>query len=267
MMRGIKTAYNKLVFCYRTTGSISDFLRLLINTKRYSRNKKVEKIDYPVLYQLKLGGVYKLLRLRTYSGDIDMLYEIFWQRVYNNTLISWNNFSTIVDLGANIGMTSLFFGLQSPGAVIYALEPDPENFELLITNLSREITGSRLIPVAAAISSDNGVEYLHKKQKSYNSSVSGIDISDTEVRAVNMPTFMREMFIDEIDLLKIDIEGKEAELFSRDLAWLEKVRNIVMECHSEDIRKHAIVTLKTLGFDVYPGNNGRSYADIIWAIR
>ncbi len=267
MISRIKTIYDKLAFCYGVSGSISDFLRLIVNSKKYTRSSTAARPDPPVIYHLKPAGPEKTIMLRTYSGDIEMFYETFWRGIYNNHHIDWDRFTTIVDLGANIGMTALFFTRKSPEAIVYAVEPDPDNFELLTTNLSQEISNSRLIPVQAAITANNGPVYLHKKQRSYNSSVSDTEPADISARGMNMSTFIREMYITEIDLLKIDIEGKEEDLFSGELNWLKKVRNIVMECHSEKIRKDAVAVLIREGFTVYPGNNDRGYADILWAVR
>lgn len=267
MIARIRTIYDKLAFCYAVSGSASDFLRLIINSKKYTRASPAARPDPPVMYRLKPADAEKKIMLRTYAGDIEMFYETFWRGIYNNPGMDWDRFTTIVDLGANIGMTALFFTHKSPGATVYAVEPDPDNFELLTANLSYEISDSRLIPVQAAITAINGPVYLHKKQKAYNSSVSDTEQADISVRGMNMSTFFREMYINEIDLLKIDIEGKEAELFSGETDWLQKVSNIVMECHSEKIRTDAAALLIQYGFTVYSGNNNRNYADILWASR
>lgn len=266
MITRIKTAYSKLAFGYRTASGTADFFRLLINSKKYSRSRVAKRRDPPVLYRLKPGGPEKNVWLRTYSGDIEMLYEIFWRNVYSNNQIRWNQLTNIVDLGANIGMTSLFFA-QKTQATIYAVEPDPDNFEQLTHNLADEISASRLVPVQAAIAAEDKPLFLHKNQKSYNSTVSGTTESDIVVRGMTIKTLFREMYLEQVDLLKIDIEGGEEDLFSVELDWLEMVNNIVMECHSEKIRQFATDQLTNNGFVVSTGNNGSSYANILWACR
>ena len=50
------------------------------------------------------------------------------------------------------------------------------------------------------------------------------------VRAVTMDTVMRETGIDSIDLLKVDIEGAEIEIF-KSCPWIRKVRVLTIELH------------------------------------
>ncbi len=268
MMLRLKTIYSKLAFCYDASGSIADFFRLIVHTRRYARASSVSVEDPPVSYLLQLRRAEsKTVMLRTYAGDIEMFYETFWRGVYNHANLNWSDFEVIVDLGAHIGMTAWYFSMQSPKATIYAVEPDPDNFELLTVNLSDEIAGSRLIPIHAAIAAGDNPVYLHKSLKSYNSHVSDKNISEISVKGMSMSKLISDMYISEIDLLKIDIEGKEEELFSGDMHWLQIVKNIVMECHSESIRMRATTILKQHGFTVFPGKNDRSYADILWGIR
>lgn len=267
MLKKLKTAFDKFRFCLRSSGTSRDLLRLLLNTKKYANAGRNKRNSASVSYLLKLEGQPRQVFLRTYSGDIEMLYEIFWRKTYHSSSVRWQDFNTIIDLGANIGMASLFFAAKSPRATIYAVEPDPENFELLTANLSQEISASRLVPVQSAITAGNGMIHLIRNEKAYNSFVSEEIVSGITVRTRDMEGFLRDMFIDDVDLLKIDIEGREADLFSGDTGWLQKVRNIVMECHSEEIRNKAVSVLQEYGFSVHSRNNDRSYADILWACR
>ncbi|MCC6287524.1 MAG: FkbM family methyltransferase [Chitinophagaceae bacterium] len=255
MIRRLQQALNKLAFCYSTTADSNTFFTLLVNTKKNKR-RNPEQIgnEKPVQYRLSFNKQPKTIYLRTYSGDIAMFYEIFWQKVYEVVINKNTNPHTIIDIGANIGMASLFFSQRFPQAIIYAVEPDADNFEILTENLSEEIQSGNLIPVKAAIADKDGEVYLQKKEYAYNSSVSEVAVSDNKVRAFSMHSFFREMMIEQVDILKIDIEGMEENIFRADTGWLERVNVIVMECHSAAIEQLCRSKLAEYGFDVLKEN-------------
>ncbi len=62
--------------------------------------------------------------------------EIFQNHEYNKHGISINNGDTVIDVGANIGMFSLFFGTQIENLNIYAFEPIPELYRTLKNNMA-----------------------------------------------------------------------------------------------------------------------------------
>ncbi|MFT3749160.1 MAG: FkbM family methyltransferase [Agriterribacter sp.] len=256
MIRRIQQAVHKFVFCYYIAADRNSFLKLLVNTKRYKR-KSPEKSDNekPVQYHFSLNNYPKTIYLRTYSGDIAMLYEVFWQKVYAAVINKITDPRTIVDLGANTGMTSLFFSQHFPQASIYAVEPDADNFEILTENLSEEIQKGNFIPLKAAITGKDGEVYIQKKTYAYNSSVSEVAVSDSKVKAFSMHSFFHEMMIEQVDILKIDIEGMEENVFSEETSWLKMVSVVVMECHSAAIEQLCRARLAEYGFNVMKENS------------
>lgn len=269
MIKRLATALSKFFFCYAICADLASFCRLIINTKKYSRGKTGtvrRNNEQPVVYRLKTGGHEKTIQLRTFAGDIEIFYEIFWKKVYEHPALKEHEINTIADLGANIGMSSLYFSQQFPTATIYAVEPDPFNFDMLTANLSEEILQSRLVPVKAAIYSADGMVNLKQNAKAYNTGIAEED-TGIAVRAVTLDTFIREMMITGIDLLKIDIEGSEAYLFNAPAAWLDIVKIIVMECHSPAIRIKSTVLLREKGFEILPSVEKTGSAELVWAIR
>lgn len=251
MIKRLQQVFHKFLFCYDSTADLSSFFKLIVNTKKY-KNSSSEKIlnDSAVQYRLKFNNQHKTITLRTYSGDIGMLYEIFWQKVYQKVIHKDAGVFTIVDIGANIGMASLFFSQYYPDASIYAIEPDSDNFEMLTQNLSQEIHKGNLIPVKAAITDKDGDVYIQKRDYAYNSFVTYDETSDHKVKAYSMPSFLYEMRIGQIDILKIDIEGMEEKLFSANTDWLEIVQTIVVECHSATAMQLCKNTLTAYGFSI-----------------
>lgn len=265
MLQRLTTAFNKLFFCYRVAADVQTFFRLIINTKKYAITKDKKSNDRPVYYRLILNNIQKNVWLRTYAGDIDIFYEIFWRTAYMHADMPWQQIQTIADLGANAGMSALYLSLRCKEATIYAVEPDEDNFELLTTNLANEILTTKLIPVRAAILPNDGIAFIQKTEKAYNTTITRNFLSGTSVRTISMHTLMKEMLIKEIDLLKIDIEGWEDQIFSGDTGWLDNVKNIVMECHSDDIKSFCRTVLISKGFVIL--SDKEDFPALLWATR
>lgn len=256
MIRRLQQVVSKFIFCYNVTADTGSFFTLLVNTKKYKTNHLLKSdIEKPVQYQFNFNNRHRAIYLRTHSGDIAMLYEIFWQKVYEPAVNKISNPHTIVDLGANIGMTGLFFSQHFPKATIYTVEPNTENYEILTENLSKEIQNGTLVPVKAAITDKDGEAYIQKGIYAYNSMVSEKVVTDNKVRAYNMNTFLYEMMITQVDILKIDIEGMEERIFAQDTDWLEMVNVIVMECHSANIEQLCRLKLAEYGFNITKENH------------
>ena len=133
----------------------------------------------------------------------------------------------IVDAGAHIGMASIGFARRYPLATIFAVEPEPGNFALLCRNVSAY---QQVVPVQAAIWKQDGEVCLGPSQAHVKGAFQVVEESETRVRAITMGTLMREMKIDFIDLLKMDIEGAEKEVFES-CDWIERVGTLAIELH------------------------------------
>lgn len=231
----LNTILSKAIFCFKINSSFLQTVLFIKNSKRYSSTYKKNKLlgtenKELVEYNLLLSGNNIPLSIRTYSGDFDIFYEIFWKKTYHipKMLFSPGN-KIIMDLGANIGFTSIFFSLQYPNAKIYALEAEEENYKILKKNVS---FSKNIISKHGAIDTKDGIVFLSSPDLSYN-----FKISDTvteigeKVQAYSMKSYMELLEIDHIDLLKIDVEGLEQSLLKNNNEWLSKVDNIIIELH------------------------------------
>jgi FkbM family methyltransferase len=133
----------------------------------------------------------------------------------------------IVDVGAHIGMASILFALRYPTARIIALEPEPSNFAALTRNTAPYKTIS---PIQAALWREDGEATLGESNAHPKGDFQIVEQGRQRVRAITMETLMRESGIDSIDLLKVDIEGAEIEVFEC-CPWIEKVRVMAIELH------------------------------------
>jgi FkbM family methyltransferase len=90
------------------------------------------------------------LTLRPLAGDLFVLYEVLAFDAYHiaPSLLCPDDVRVIVDCGANIGITSLYLAARYPCARILSVEPHPENFALLETNIAPV---PRISPIRACI--------------------------------------------------------------------------------------------------------------------
>jgi FkbM family methyltransferase len=135
--------------------------------------------------------------------------------------------NTIVDAGAHIGMASILFALRYPKAKIIAIEPEPSNFAALIRNTAHYKT---ITPIQAALWREDGEVTLGASQAHPKGAFQIVENGRQRVRSITMDTVMRETGIESIDLLKVDIEGAEIEVFES-CPWIKNVRLIAIELH------------------------------------
>ena len=183
---------------------------------------------------LRLPGSEKVVEVRPASSDVDVFGAVFLAREYARPELS--DVRTILDLGANTGMASVFYSERHPEARIIAVEPDEGN----IMMLRRNVRGRpRVVPVHAAIWHEDTVLRLRTTDAGgaklpdwgFQTRVDGAP-GDRDVQAISIPTLMRRHGLQTIDLLKVDIEGAEHELFSgASDDWLAATRCIVVETH------------------------------------
>ena len=143
----------------------------------------------------------------------------------------------IVDAGAYTGLSTAFFAMRYPDAQIIAIEPDVQNFELLLQNTA---SFENVRAVHAALWTESGTVSLTdpgdgawglRLKESDNIDRSEAPRPATQVRAVTISEIMREHELEKIDLLKMDIEGSEKEVFSNADSWIASVEAICLELH------------------------------------
>jgi len=131
----------------------------------------------------------------------------------------------IVDAGANIGAASLWFARQFPDATVVAVEPDPANVEVLRRNVENHPT---IQVLEAAIGSERGRVELVSGSKSWD--VQTVR-SESGVEIVTVDDAFEASGGDAPFIVKIDIEGFEADLFAANLSWLDQSTVVMIEPH------------------------------------
>jgi FkbM family methyltransferase len=174
--------------------------------------------------------------------------EIFFEESYKFVATSGN--PVIVDCGANIGLSCIYFKELYPKSTIHAFEADPSIFRLLKGNLERNLDMSAIRLVNAAIwINDDGVNF--NTEGSDGGSVVATSDNSLHVKSVRLRTILMSHHI---DLLKIDIEGAEADVLLDCDGALTAVDKIFFEYHSHTAQRQRLDELLSM-----IGRNGFRY--------
>ena len=176
------------------------------------------------------------LSLRIDDSDIRVFKQIFVDNEYDSLNLP-ETAKTIIDLGANIGLSALFFIKKFPTSRIVAVEPDAVNFSIMEKNLEK-FSKSVSFLQAAIWPTDGEVSLVEEDDDhtslgawGYRTEASNGN-SGLSVKAVTIPTIMKQYGMDFVDILKVDIEGAEYELFEKNYEdWIDKVGLIIIETH------------------------------------
>ncbi len=134
----------------------------------------------------------------------------------------------ILDAGANIGASAVYFAAEYPGSVVYAIEPEPNNAALLRMNCA----GRNVRIFEGAVGAEDGTMFLVDPglgDFGYRVESAG----EIEVPVSSVATLMREVDRSQMFplIFKIDIEGGEARLFEKNTEWVDDFPLIVVELH------------------------------------
>jgi FkbM family methyltransferase len=183
------------------------------------------------------------LTYRLNRGDVRAIAEVWMVGTYDLPFAI--RASNIVDLGANIGAASVWLARRHGCSKLVAVEPVPDNAELARINLARAGIDAEVL--TAAVGKAPGIARF---VMSHDSTWGRLGPTGIEVALIT-PQAVIDHFppSERIELVKIDIEGAEQELFAGDLAWLERVDCLVIELHGDRVDWRGIIArLTELGF-------------------
>jgi FkbM family methyltransferase len=168
-----------------------------------------------------------------YPTDEIVIREIWEEDVYEVKDTRFNRGGVVVDIGANIGSFSLYAAYH--GATVYAIEPEPHNLEALKNNIKLNNKEDSVYVCPYAISDYKGTAVISDEGGGATIVDDGIFGAEVEVMPFDM--FFDLYNIQEVDVLKIDVEGAEAE--------------IILGASKENIQKCKYITME---FDIRTGN-------------
>nr|WP_268879070.1 non-ribosomal peptide synthetase [Albitalea terrae] len=214
------------------------------------------------------------------QGETEFIFqEIFVQQAYLKYGLAIREGDCIFDVGANIGMFTLFAARQARNTRVYAFEPLPPLFDTLERNAELHGLDAKLFRCGLAASAGHEVfsfyphntvisssrttpEQAREMVKAYLRTVAldkdkdakdelvdelldtRLDVEHHECELRTLSQVIRDENVQRIDLLKIDVENAEAQVIAGidDADW-PKIRQIVVEVHDVDGRPWQIADL------------------------
>lgn len=175
--------------------------------------------DLGVLSQMFQSEDYSLRRLHR-GAELRALYE---------TMTNEARRPLILDAGANIGASVVYFSMAFPRAHIVAVEPERHNFAVLQANTSGVDVDARCAAIGA---SPGEVSLIDPGEGAwgYRTVAGGAGELVPVIAAAALVAEKKAQGFEPF-LAKIDIEGGEAELFSRDTDWVDEFPLLIIELH------------------------------------
>jgi FkbM family methyltransferase len=213
-------------------------------------------------YKLKNGITFFV---RPFKFDRYIIDEIFLEKAYfPNRDFKIKDGDVVVDIGAHIGVFTVF-SAKSANCSIYSYEPRPDNFELLVKNVSINNVTDCVKTFQFAVGGVSGsLEFCMDAQGL--GQIGGSNGNKIIVRTVTLEEIFDSNHLLNVNFLKIDVEGEELEmLLNFPKEYFHRLEKIAMESHSETITSKLTSYLSSNGFNVKTLKLPKSDMSMIYA--
>jgi FkbM family methyltransferase len=197
--------------------------------------------------EVRLRGNVRI-RYRLNRGDLHSIREIWFEDDYR--LPFENSNGILLDLGANIGMASVWLAKQYQFTRVIAVEPDPTNAALARANF--ELNGIDGQVMEAAVGPKEGTARFEFSELS---NLGRLSESGSLVQMVSVNSIIKRFAVNRFALVKIDIEGAEQELFDGPTEWLTKTDAMIMELHPHVDCSRLTQVASSQGFRYIPAHS------------
>jgi FkbM family methyltransferase len=212
-------------------------LRSVMRFREYSIRSDKEECPEGNLLKLDMRSPFRgELSLRERGSNVLTFTEIIQQEVYREVVAALPDCHTVIDLGANIGLASRYFADHFPNCKILAVEPNPSTYGVLQLNVAHLVANGRCRTLRAAVWGSE--KTLAGGAVDYPDHFSAFAVHETtdasgeeSIPGWTMSRIIAHSGFERVDLLKVDIEGAEVELFKGNVDWLQQVRTIAIEFH------------------------------------
>ena len=187
------------------------------------------------------GNIVQILRenykhpifIRNFTSDVGVYQSIIEKEEYNFSVKYKPKY--IIDAGANIGMASIYFANRYEDTIIIAIEPEENNFNLLKRNTEKY---DNIIAIKAALWNEVGEISLFDTNLDNDGFM--VETNETALKpsikkikhytkTITIEKILTDYNIDRIDILKVDIEGSEKEIFESCKNWIDKTKCVIIE--------------------------------------
>jgi len=186
---------------------------------------------------------------------------------------------TLFDIGANIGLYTIYAALRHPGARIVAFEPEYANLHLLRDNIMENGIQDRVQIYSVALSRQSGLSALYIQDATPGAALHTESREPIRLTRSQRPVIWREgvytLTLDEFceatglqpQCLKIDVDGTEAEILegATDTLRSSLIRSLILEMPCEQVaRKQCEALLRSAGWQSQLIGAHDSHANTVW---
>jgi FkbM family methyltransferase len=207
--------------------------------KKSDEQLELDRISHILRYE---SGTTTLLngnfRFIDSASFIFMYDEIFKKKIYAFSCTEPKPY--IIDCGANIGLSILYFKSLFPEANIVAFEPDPKVYQVLQENIAR--LSDVVLRERALWSEETSMEFFSEGADGGSLNEGSASVGKVEILTERLSTYITG----KVDFLKIDIEGAELTVLAECESKLHLVQNMFIEYHSFVESKQELAALLSI---------------------
>ena len=205
----------------------------------------------------------KIIKLRKQSTDLMALTHVWLIEEYKKENFEIKPNDVVIDVGAHIGLFTIYASQFCTNGKIYSFEPFVDNYELLLEN----ITLNNLDNVKSfnqAISNSNEPIKLFLNDDESGHSMFSQSSKSIIVDSISLQKFFDENQIKHCNFLKLDCEGAEYEIIKNlPFEYFQKIDKLVIEYHMADLHPELLIELKeTLSQQNFEIETKKLFSDI-----
>ena len=230
--------------------SFFEKLNILIQSTKIIKNWYILPLVYFNLInkstvQIKLkNGINIILRVGKKSSDLDILVEIFLEKAYFHEELEIQNDDIIIDVGAHIGIFSIYAAQFCKAGKIICFEPLPNNFEILKNNVMKNNLENISIENSAVSNKNHNLKFYQSNDDFAGGSLFKKSNNFFEVKGNTLEQIFENNMIKKCDILKMDCEGAEYEiLLNLPKKIISKIDKIYLEYHDINSSDYSVKNL------------------------
>ncbi|TAF33448.1 MAG: FkbM family methyltransferase [Cytophagales bacterium] len=215
---------------------------------------------------------YKPLRVKVKSYTLSIpdakSFVFTYDEIWNRQIYTFksSDSSYIIDAGANIGLSVLFFVEYYPKSQIIAFEPDPKICDYLLKNIQNNRIQNVQV-IQKALWNNEGTLYFRSEGADGGHLTEQLSAQPLSVQTERLSKYIQKP----VDMLKMDIEGAEYIVLAEIAPCLHLVKNIFIEYHSFDNQPQSLSKILDIleehNFHVYVESIGIKSSRPLWELK
>jgi FkbM family methyltransferase len=205
----------------------------------------------------------KIIKLRKQSTDLMALTHVWLIEEYKKENFEIKPNDVVIDVGAHIGLFTIYASQFCTNGKIYSFEPFVNNYELLLENIKLNNLDN-VKSFNQAISNSNESIKLFLNDDESGHSIFSQSSKSIIVDSISLQKFFDENQIKHCNFLKLDCEGAEYEIIKNlPLEYFQKIDKLVIEYHMADLHPELLIELKeTLSQQNFEIETKKLFSDI-----